>query len=181
MEAAMEEAIDRTTRLVRASSLGDVRATDELIYARQATLMSKSTDGGRTWTSWNIQPDEGYSEDLQVLSDGTFVRVVLSKDEKSKDPVSVQQSRDEGRTWREIAEIDVKVPGSYQRRYKHWTMTKLPDDTLFLGIYNLEKEITRRKNIGESYAKEFNEEWWNAASTDDKEKALRDIGFGMSA
>ena len=109
-------------------------ATDELIYARQATLMSKSTDGGRTRTSWKVERSEGYWDDLQVLADGTFVRVLFTADENSKDPVKVQESKDEGHTWRDIAQIDVQVPGGYQKRYQHWTMTKLPDDTLFCGM-----------------------------------------------
>jgi hypothetical protein len=107
------------------------RASDDLIYARQATLLSKSTDGGRTWTTRPFAPPEGYWDDIQVLSDGKFVRALFTAEDEAKDPVKVQQSEDEGRTWHQIGQIRVEVPGGYQKRYKHWSMTKLPDDTLF--------------------------------------------------
>lgn len=109
-------------------------ANDDLIYARQATLLSKSVDGGRTWTSREFLSPEGYWDDLQVLNDGMFVRVMMVDDQDAKIPVQVEQSADEGRTWVKISEIEVRVPGGYQRRYKHWSMTKLPDDTLLFAM-----------------------------------------------
>ncbi|MBI86175.1 MAG: hypothetical protein CMJ81_23510, partial [Planctomycetaceae bacterium] len=55
------------------------RAHDRLIYVKQATIFSKSTDGGRTWTSRAIEPPPaGMSEKWQVLNDGSFIRVSLS-------------------------------------------------------------------------------------------------------
>lgn len=107
------------------------RARDELIYVKQQTLLSKSTDGGRTWTSRSIEPREGISDDWQVLADGTFVRVSATYGEGAAEPAKVSHSEDEGRTWQEVTEIPIVVPGGYTSRYSHWAMTKLPGDVLF--------------------------------------------------
>ena len=107
------------------------RASDQLIYVKQATILSKSTDGGRTWTSWNIEKREEIDDKWQVLSDGTFIRVSMTVGEGAKDPAKVYWSRDEGRTWEQVTEIPIEVSGGYKTRYAHWRMTKLPDDTLF--------------------------------------------------
>ena len=111
------------------------RAHDLLIYAKQKTTLSKSTDGGRTWTSWKIEPPPaGESEKWQVSKDGTFVRVSMTTGEGVTGPAKVCRSRDEGRTWQKIAELPIEVRGGYKARYAHWRMTKLPDDTIFYGI-----------------------------------------------
>jgi len=107
------------------------RASDQLIYVKQATILSKSTNGGRTWTSWNIERRKELDDKWQVLSDGTFIRVSMTVGEGVKDPAKVYRSRDEGRTWEQVTEIPIEVPGGYKTRYAHWRMTKLPDDTLF--------------------------------------------------
>ena len=110
-------------------------AHDALIYARQTTVLSKTLDGGRTWTSWNIAaPRKNASDQWQVLRDGTFVRIVMSTGEAKTDPAQVYRSDDEGRTWHHLTEIPIVVPGGYQFRYAHWRMTKLPDETLFYCI-----------------------------------------------
>jgi len=110
------------------------RASDQLIYVKQATILSKSTDGGRTWTSWNIERREEIDDKWQVLNDGTFIRVSMTVGEGAKDPAKVYWSRDEGRTWEQVTEIPIEVPGGYKTRYAHWRMTKLPDDTLFFCL-----------------------------------------------
>lgn len=110
-------------------------AHDTLIYARQATILSKSIDGGHTWTSWNIEPTpKGVSEHWQVLQDGTFVRVSMTIGEGKTKPAEVYHSENEGRSWQRTGEISIVVPGGYQSRYAHWRMTKLPDETLFYCI-----------------------------------------------
>ena len=107
------------------------RASDHLIYVKQATIMSGSTDAGRTWTSWEIERREEIDDKWQVLNDGTFIRLSMTLGEGAKDHAKVYRSCDEGRTWEPIAEIPIEVPGGYKTRYAHWRMTKLPDDTLF--------------------------------------------------
>ncbi|MBC8456366.1 MAG: hypothetical protein H8D67_00025, partial [Deltaproteobacteria bacterium] len=54
------------------------RASDSLIYVKQATILSKSTDGGRTWTSRSIERREEIDDKWQVLSDGTFIRISMT-------------------------------------------------------------------------------------------------------
>ena len=107
------------------------RANDRLIYVKQATILSKSIDGGRTWTSRSIERREEIDDKWQVLSDGTFICVSMTLGEGAKDPAKVYRSRDEGQAWEQVTEIPIEVPGGYKTRYAHWGMTKLPDDTLF--------------------------------------------------
>ena len=108
------------------------RASDQLIYVRQATFLSKSTDGGRTWKSWKIERREEIADKWQVLNDGMFIRASMTVGEGANEPAKVYRSHDEGQTWEQITEIPIEVPGGYQTRYSHWRMTKLPDDTLLL-------------------------------------------------
>ena len=104
--------------------------SDDRIYVKQVTLLSKSTDGGRTWTTHSI--DEADSH-WHVLVDGTFIRIRMSY-EGAKDPAEVFHSSDEGRTWGKVAKIPIKVPGGYAIRYSHWGISRLPDNTLFYGV-----------------------------------------------
>jgi len=107
------------------------RARDDLIYAAQTTVLSKSTDRGRTWTTL---PDGAQRRPSQVLRDGTFIRVDVATGEGQTDPATVYHSTDEGRTWQKTTEIPIEVPGGYKMRYRHWTMTKLSDETLFFCV-----------------------------------------------
>ena len=121
-----------------------LHAHDALIYAKQRTVLSKSMDGGITWTSWTIdETPEGLSEQWQVLRDGTFVRVLMTIGENMTGPSKVEQSTDEGRTWKPLTEIPMDVPGGYACRYSHWRMTKLPDETLFYCV-----DLRDQENIG---------------------------------
>jgi len=55
--------------------------------------------------------------------------------EGQTDPATVYHSTDEGRTWQKTTEIPIEIPGGYQERWCHWTMTKLrDDDTLFFCV-----------------------------------------------
>ena len=110
-------------------------ARDDLIYVRQVQILSKSTDGGRSWTSREITPTpEGFSEDWAVLHDGTFVRVTMKIGPGAIEPAKVFRSNDEAETWTEIGSIPTQVTGGYEARYSHWAMTKLRDETLFLAM-----------------------------------------------
>lgn len=105
-------------------------APDGTVYVNQPTLMSKSTDGGRTWTSHEHQKglgDPGGA--FQVLNDGTFISVVGSGE--TTEPLTVLVSRDEGRTWKEFSRIE--VPPKYHKRHIY-TLFRLPDDSLLCGV-----------------------------------------------
>ena len=104
--------------------------SDDLVYVKQATLLCKSTDGGRTWTSRPIEQSRSH---WHVLSDGTFIRIDMAFKE-AKDPAEVFTSSDEGQSWEKIAEIPIEVPGGYAIRYSHWGISRLPDNTVFYGI-----------------------------------------------
>ena len=99
---------------------------DGTVYVTLATIVCKSTDGGRTWTSHKFGGSEG---PLDILGDGTFIRVTGSG--IRTDPVEVITSTDEGRSWKTISRI--KLPPLYNERYLY-RLYRLPDDTLILPI-----------------------------------------------
>ena len=107
-------------------------ADDGTVYVRQPTIMCKSTDGGRNWTS---HPDPATASSFQILKDGAFISVVASSGVGETDPAKVHCSRDEGRSWETIAEIPIQVPGfDYKARHTTFPMYRLPDDTLLWAI-----------------------------------------------
>ena len=106
-----------------------VRAPDGSIYAKQMTIMCKSTDGGRTWSSYKWPLRDG--ELWEIRGDGRFISVGGGAMGETSDPLPVRVSKDEGRTWRKISEI--KLPPQYNARYAYH-MLRLPDDTLLCGI-----------------------------------------------
>ncbi len=79
---------------------------DSTIYVAQPTMVCKSTDGGRIWTSHKRTDTDGLlqkSPFFAVLNDGTFVGITGGGN--ANEPVAVMSSSDEGRTWREISQI----------------------------------------------------------------------------
>jgi len=113
------------------------KAGDDRLYAKLATSMFKSVDGGRIWKP--IPLNASINDKMQVLSDGTFVRITFEM-EKAKSPAVVYRSANEGRTWNRISEIPIDVEGGYDHRYSHWRMTRLPDDSLLFGV-DLHREM----------------------------------------
>ena len=109
------------------------QASDGTIYVRQRTLISKSTDGAKTWTNVpHTMPEEWHY--WQVLSDGAFIGASVSLGPGATDPGKVFISRDEGQSWRQIGEVPAKPMGEYDERYGHWGLSRLSDDTLFWGF-----------------------------------------------
>jgi len=104
---------------------------DGAVYVNQGSIMCKSTDGGRTWTSY--QRDWPGGEELggllEILRDGTFITVTGGGE--NSDPLAVWASSDEGRTWQQISQIE--IPAEYIVRYAY-TLFRLPDDTLLYGV-----------------------------------------------
>ena len=102
------------------------------IYVRQSSVMCKSTDGGRTWTTY---PDPSDQASFQILKDGTFISVWAASGVGETAPAEVRLSSDEGRTWSKIAEIPIGVPGyDHKERHVVFPMSRLPDDTLLWAI-----------------------------------------------
>ena len=121
------------------------------IYSRQLTMLCKSTDGGRTWSSQPIGPPKGWTIDetglWKVLRDGTFICVAVKMGPDQRAPAEVWTSGDEGRTWKKRAEIptEMKLPQSgkdYAARYCHRGLDRLRDDTLLWTVDIRDKPYT---------------------------------------
>ena len=110
-----------------------------VVYVRKPTMLCKSNDGGRTWSSTPVRHPEGHDLNSQwkVLGDGTFIAVscVLGKHTPS---ALVWASTDEGVTWKKRAEIpvDMKLPGGqpYGERYTHRGLERLENNTLIWSV-----------------------------------------------
>ena len=117
---------------------------DGTVYFSHGSTLSKSTDGGKTWSSHELTLEASQSCSFRVLSDGTFVGAAslysvrdfdkLSDRPKGEvDPAAVWvwASGDEGRTWEKLSEVD--NPAWSQERYAY-TLCLLPDGTLLLPV-----------------------------------------------
>ena len=121
-----------------------VLAPDGTIYVSQNTIICKSTDGGRTWTSHKRGPapageDSGnplvhpMTGPFQLLNDGTFIKVLKNSynESQGKGPARVMASRDEGRSWKKISEFPIDVsPIDYPTVIGGIPLFRFPDDTL---------------------------------------------------
>ena len=106
------------------------RGPDGAIYVKQRTLWCKSTDGGRSWSSYKEEPKEGPGA-FAVLADGTFLTIPNSASGEKTDPLPIWASTDEGRSWTTVSEIELAA--DYHARYVY-TLFRLPDDTLLAGV-----------------------------------------------
>ena len=106
-----------------------------IVYARLTSVMCKSADGGRTWTSHPLPYErEGFEHSwYQILKDGTFISVwvpMVSAEADVTLPAQVRASHDEGRTWQMITEFSIEYPGYDHTRFATFPLCRLPDDTL---------------------------------------------------
>ena len=104
-------------------------APDGTVYVVSPSIICKSTDGGRTWTSHPTAEGATGPGCSEILSDGMFVRI--TGDGVRSDPVSVERSQDEGRTWEKFSQIT--LPPLYNERY-FYRMYESPDKALILPI-----------------------------------------------
>ena len=124
---------------------------DGTVYFSHGSTLSKSTDGGKTWSSHELTLEASQNCSFRVLSDGTFIGAasltavrdfdgLSDRPEGDVDPavVWVWASGDEGRTWEKLSEVDnptlrpiggVDTPERYAD-----TLCRLPDDTLLLPV-----------------------------------------------
>jgi len=79
---------------------------DNTIYAAQCSILSKSTDGGFTWSHLRSPTQKGQVPDLhfmnmRVRADGTWIRA------RNNGPgaILMETSIDEGHTWKQISQI----------------------------------------------------------------------------
>ena len=97
------------------------------VYVNQCSVINKTTDGGKSWTSYKRQWGEsGGVGHFKILKNGTFIGVWAQGENK---PARVMASLDEGRTWKQICEISTDVPG-YTFIGRGQPLHRLPDDTL---------------------------------------------------
>ena len=124
---------------------------DGTVYFSHGNTLSKSTDGGRSWSSHELTLEASQNCSFRVLSDGTFVGAASltsvrdfggfsDRPKGDVDPAAVWvwASGDEGRTWEKLSEVDnpaiqpaplVDCPERYAD-----TLCRLPDDTLLLPV-----------------------------------------------
>ena len=105
-------------------------ASDGTVYVCQPTTVSKSTDGGRTWTAHPISQGGR----ARVLSDGIFIEVSMDVGIGTAGPAEVSVSSDEGRTWEKLAEIEIDLPVAHSALYIDRGPERLPDDTLLWTV-----------------------------------------------
>ena len=103
---------------------------DGTVYFSHGTTLSKSTDGGRSWSSHELTLQASPNCSFRVLQDGTFVGTrTAGKDDPSA--VVIWASGDEGRTWDKLSEVD--NPAHCPVRHPD-TLCRLADDTLLLPV-----------------------------------------------
>ncbi len=81
------------------------KGLDGTLYAAQCSVLSRSSDGGKTWnhTSYEIEDigePEKHFMDLRVLADGAWVQ---AKNEPGRITLSISQ--DDGKSWRHLQTI----------------------------------------------------------------------------
>ena len=107
-----------------------VLAPDGTIYAVQHTIISKSTDFGKTWEHLNRDPAAfGFNGWLlQANDEGHLINITQQGEEQ---PTAVWISDDEGETWRQASEIDVTP---FENTVAGASLTRLSDGTILLPI-----------------------------------------------
>lgn len=84
--------------------LGLALAPDSTIYASQHTILSRSTDGGRTWEHLSRDLSQFGSRMLQVDAEGRLLNI--SQARGAGESPAVWASDDAGGTWKQIGQID---------------------------------------------------------------------------
>jgi len=117
---------------------------DGAIYVNQGSIICRSTDGGRTWTSYPRQEGPSGTFSFKVLSNGTFIAAGPEPPTDVKPgPVGIWASGDEGRTWKLISQIE--IPEKFHARWMY-TLSRLPDDTLLCGVVRAARKRDEKGN-----------------------------------
>jgi hypothetical protein len=116
-----------------------VKAPDGAVYVRRTDHICKSTDGGRNWTAYEFAPVPKDSHHpgarFEILGDGTFIGVTgTGESTKTKEPLVVMTSSDEGRSWQKLTELD--IPDQYKPYLGKYAdgLHRLSDGTLLCPI-----------------------------------------------
>ena len=115
-----------------------IQAPGGAIYAIQHTIMSKSTDGGKTWEHLQRNPAQNGFRDwrAQFNQDGRLVAV-------HEESTSIWASDDEGESWSQIGEIDI---APFEKVTVGDNITRLSDGTLLLTIKHSDEPFYEGKN-----------------------------------
>ena len=134
------------------------KGRDGTVYADLGSIICKSGDGGRTWTSHKKDPENNACF-TEVLKDGTFITIGNDAADPSDHKTSYvvfRSSEDEGRTWRTISRI-ANPSGDYWGSPLY--LFRLPDDTLVAGVGHpdhvfeqVEGRLTLKSGAGYAYA-----------------------------
>ena len=106
---------------------------DGTVYAAQHTVVSRSTDGGRTWAHlrWDPTPFGGWR--LQFGMDGNLLNV------GSQLPHEVFASADEGKSWERIGQVDVPDGGTTEIGF---SVTRLGDGELLVPLLHRQAQTS---------------------------------------
>ena len=117
-----------------------IQAPGGAIYAIQHTIMSRSTDGGKTWEHLQRDPARnGFAGwRAQFNQDGALVAV-------HEDATSIWASDDEGESWSQIGELDVTP---FEKVEVGDNITRLSDGTLLLPIKHRDDPFHEGTNPG---------------------------------
>ena len=110
-----------------------VNAPDGTLYAAQHTILSKSTDGGRTWEHVQRDPTAFGGWRLQFTGDGTMLNVGGGA------PHAVWASDDDGGTWEQIGQVDPQSSGTTEIGF---SVTRLRDGTLLVPVLSREAQTS---------------------------------------
>lgn len=110
-----------------------VAAPDGTLYAAQHTLLSKSTDGGRTWKHFERDPALFGGWRLQFAEDGTMLNIA------GNPPHAIYASRNEGETWEQIGQLDVPPGGTTEIGF---SVTRLSDGSLLLPLLHRQAQTS---------------------------------------
>ncbi len=110
------------------------QAPNGTIYAAQCTILSKSTDGGRSWEHFHHRDPK--TRPFQFDAEGRMLRCGQGEGEVLPE---VWASGDEGETWEKIGQIDVPITG---RPWVTGTFLCLGDGTLLAPVEDRVAEIS---------------------------------------
>jgi len=110
-----------------------VAAPDGTLYAAQHTLISRSTDGGRTWEHLQRDPSPFGGWRLQFTPEGTMLNIAGAP------PHAVWASEDEGETWERIGAVDAPASGTTEIGF---SVTRLADGTLLVPVLSREAQTS---------------------------------------
>ena len=122
--------------------LGLVLAPDGTIYAAQQTIISRSTDEGKTWEHLDRDPAAfGFGGWLlQVNEAGRMINICRRSE---AEPTTIWASDDEAATWERMGQIDV---APFEKTEVGSSITRLGDNTLIVPIKSRDEEFYEGTN-----------------------------------